>query len=109
MLDQVIQPFSSSTIMSRIPPPLDTAGGEPPLTALREPDVSRLALWSALFVASSTLLAFLATAPANAWPNAQPVSASAPVGLDRGTSDPEAGEVRLPEAQPTETDGGPWH
>lgn len=63
--------------MSRSTFPTDLRGAEPPLTGLREPDVSGLALWAAVFVASSALLAFFATAPAHAWPNAQRATASA--------------------------------
>lgn len=37
---------------------------------LREPDVSGLALWAALFMAGSVLLAFLAAGPAHALPAA---------------------------------------
>ncbi len=67
----------SSALMSSPVPSVNPAGNPPPLNALREPDGSGLALWSALFVASSALLVFLATEPAHAWPNMQPASAFA--------------------------------
>lgn len=47
-------------------PPSQRIGTPPALPLLREPDVSGLALWAALFVAGSVLLAFLATEPAHA-------------------------------------------
>ena len=95
--------------MSRTAPPATPTGSEPPLTALREPDVSGLALWSSLLVASSALLVFFATEPAYAWPNVQPASASAPDGSGTAASLPEAGQVQPPRAQPGGTDGDPTY
>ncbi|MBA3598654.1 MAG: hypothetical protein H0W40_14945 [Methylibium sp.] len=64
--------------MSSPTPSPNRSGNEPPLNTLREPDGSGLALWSALFVASSALLVFFTTGPAYARPNMQTISASAP-------------------------------
>lgn len=54
---------------------------EPPLARLREPDASGLVLWSAVMVAGSVLLAFLATEPAVVGMDAD-VAAAAPAQRD---------------------------
>lgn len=96
--------------MSRTVPPTISAGSGPALASLREPDVSGLALWSAMLVASSALLAFLATEPAHAWPGAAPASASTPDGPHSASAVPNLPADRSPlAARETEADREGWH
>jgi hypothetical protein len=60
-------------------------GNEPPLPGLREPDHSSLALWSALFMASSAVFAFFAMEPVHAGFAATPAMVSSS-GVQQGAA-----------------------
>lgn len=89
---------------------LNPAGSEPPLPKLREPDVSGLALWAAVFMASSAVLAFFATEPAHAWSQAAPAAVSARGSPGQGAAaSSNNSEEKSPTASQTEAGRDSWH
>lgn len=98
--------------MSRPADPLfpDPAGSVPPLPELREPDVTGLALWAAVFMASSALLAFLATEPAHAWSQAAPAGVFARGSPGQGAAaSSNSSEEKSPTESQTEAGRDSWH
>lgn len=78
MLEDHPTAYSGARMSRPASSPPHRVGTLPPLPLLREPDVSGLALWAALFMAGSVLLAFLAAGPAHALPAAAGPETAAP-------------------------------